>query len=75
MCQVWCSSMQGIYSRLQAGQSAMGVCALSYIYIYRSAMRCAKFGVAVLQTCVLNWGSVNLPWIYVHCAIYETYLV
>ena len=20
-------------------------------------------------------GGVNLPWVYVHCAIYETYLV
>ena len=20
-------------------------------------------------------GGVNLPWLYVHCAIYETYLV
>ena len=26
---------------------------------------------------ILNWrrGGVNLPWVYVHCAIYETYLV
>ena len=50
------------------------MCIVLYIYIYRSAMRCAKFGVEVLQTSMLNWG-VNLPWVYVHCAIYETYLV
>ena len=37
-------------------------------------MRCAKGGVAVLQASMLNWG-VNLPWIYVHCTISETYLV
>ena len=37
-------------------------------------MRCAKFGVAVLQASILNWG-VSLPWVFVHCAIYETYLV
>ena len=42
--------------------------------IYRSAMRYAKFGVAVLQASMLDWG-VSLPWIYVHCAISETYLV
>ena len=35
-------------------------------------MRCAKFGVEVLQTSMLNWG-INLPWVYVHCAIYETF--
>ena len=50
MCQVWCSSIAGIY------------------------MRCAKFGVVVLQASILNWG-VSLPWIFVHCAIYETYVV
>ena len=40
------------------------------LYIYRSA----KFGVAVLQASMLNWG-VSLPWVFVHCAIFETYLV
>ena len=37
-------------------------------------MRCAKFGVAVFKTSMLEWG-VNLPWVYLHCAIYATYLV
>ena len=37
-------------------------------------MRCAKFCVAVLQASILNWG-VSLPWVFVHCAIYETYVV
>ena len=37
-------------------------------------MRCAKFGVAVLQASLFN-GGVSLPWVFVHCAIYETYLV
>ena len=40
----------------------------------RSAMRCAKCGVAVLKASMLDWG-VNLPWVYVHCSIYETYQV
>ena len=37
-------------------------------------MRCAKFGVAVLQASILNWG-VSLPWVFGHCAICETYVV
>ena len=53
------------------GKSDIGILCI-VLYIYRSAMRCAKFGVEVLQTSMLNWG-VNLPWVYVHCAIYETF--
>ena len=37
-------------------------------------MRCAKCGIVVLQPSMLDWG-VNLPWIYMHCTISETYLV
>ena len=32
----------------------------------------------VFQRSMLNWrrwGGVNLPWLYVHCAIYETDLM
>ena len=29
----WCSGIQGIYAQLMGGQSAMGICALFYIYI------------------------------------------
>ena len=49
------------------GQSAMGIYALFYIYIYR----CAKFGIAVFKASMLDWGvGFNLPWVYVHCSIY-----
>ena len=41
----------------------------------RSGMRCAKCGAAVLKASMLDLRGVNLPWVYVHCAIYETYLV
>ena len=34
MCQVWCTSIQGIYAQL-GSQSAMGIYALCYIYIKR----------------------------------------
>ena len=50
----------------------MGICAL--FYIYRSAMRCARFDVLVLQASMLDWG-VSLPWVFVHCAISKTYEV
>ena len=52
------------------GQSAMGICALRYIW--------NLFGVMVFQRSMLDWRrgrGFNLPWVYVHCAIYETYLV
>ena len=45
------------------------------LYIYRSTLRCAKHGVTVLQASLLKWGGICLPWVFVHCAIYETYLV
>ena len=49
------------------GQSAMGICALCYIS--------NLFGVMVCHRTMLAWrrGWVNLPWIYVHCAIYATF--
>ena len=85
------------------GQSAMGICALCYIYIYI----CNINGVLVFKRAMLNWRrrwgqsamgicalcyicqvlcsgiqgiyaqlqGGNLPWVYVHCAIYETHLV
>ena len=34
ICQVWCSGIQGMYAQLMEGSSAMGICALFYIYIY-----------------------------------------
>ena len=48
MCQVWCSSIQGMYAQLQGGQSAMGICALFYIY------RSAKFGIVVFKASMLD---------------------
>ena len=64
MCQVWCSGIQGIYAPLgDGGQSALGIYTLFCIY------RSAKFGVAVFKVSVLDWG-INLPWVYMHCAIY-----
>ena len=47
------------------------MCIVLYIYIERSAIRCAKFGVVIFKASLLNWRrGVNLPWVYVHCSIY-----
>ena len=70
---IWCNEFPEIYAQLEegvGGQSAMGICALCYIW--------NVFGVMVFQRSMLDWRrgrGVNLPWVYVHCAIYETYLV
>ena len=40
------------------------------IYIYRSTMRCVKFGIAVFKASMLNWRGVNLPYVDLHCSIY-----
>ena len=40
--------------------------------IYRSAIRCAKFGVAVLKTSMLNWGGQSAMSIYALFYIYRS---
>ena len=66
MCQVWCSSIQGIYARVTEGQSAMGIYALFYIY------RSAKFGVMVFKASMLDWpgGSICHGYICIGLYIY-----
>ena len=56
MCQVWCSSIQGIYARLTRGVHLPWVY-VNCLYIERSAMRCTKFGVVVFKASVFNCGS------------------
>ena len=64
--QVWCSSMQGIYAQLTgSSQSAMHVCALCYIFSI-CPVWCNSMQGMYAQ---LTGGVVNLPCIYVHCAI------
>ena len=69
--------------RRRWAQSAMGVCALCCIYIYmkliwcndfaeiyaRSAMRCAKCGVAVLKASMLSGGFQSAMGICALCYI------
>ena len=66
-----CNGFPEIYAQLEeGGQSTMGICAFWYIW--------NSFGVVVFQRSMLNWRrehEVNLPWVYVHSAIYETYFM
>ena len=50
------------------GQSAMGICALHNIYM--KLIWCNGF-----PDIYARLEGVHLLWVYVHCAIYETYLV
>ena len=65
MCQVWCSSIQGISVQL-GGQSAMGIYELFYTY------RSAKFGVVVFKASMLDWlGGQSAMGI---CALFYIYI-
>ena len=50
-------------------QSDIGICPL--FFIYRSAMRCAKFGVSVLKASMLNW-AVSICHGYMCIVLYMT---
>ena len=52
MCQVWCSSIQGVNAQLTGGSICHGY--MHCLYIERSAMRCAKFGVVVFNASMLD---------------------
>ena len=54
--------------------------------LHRLLVDCRGVHAAIYETYVVYWfsrdlcslgggGGVNLPWVYVHCVIYETYLV
>ena len=42
----------------------------TYTYIYISAIRCAKFGVAVFKASMLNWGAIGYGYICIVLYIY-----
>ena len=65
---MWCNGFAEIYARLEeGGQSNIGKCPL--FHIYRSAMRCAKFGVAVLKASMLSRGCQSAMGICALCYI------
>ena len=69
--QVWCSSSQGIYAQLTG---AVGSICHGYICIVL-CMKCIWCNGFPEIHAQLTGGGVNLPWVYMHCAMYETYLV
>ena len=40
------------------------------MYIYRSAMRCAKFGVVVFKASILNWQGGSICYGYMCIVLY-----
>ena len=45
-----------IYAQLEGVNCHRYMYIILYIYIYRSAMRCAKFGIAILKASMLDLG-------------------
>ena len=52
---------------IKGGPSALGICPFCYMF--------NVFGVVVLHGSMVNCRGGQLPWVYVHCAIFETDLV
>ena len=68
---IWCHGFAEIYVLLEGGQSAIGICALFYIYRYRSSMRCANFGVAVFKASMVDCRGQSAMGI---CALFYIYI-
>ena len=66
MCQVWCSSIQGIYARLLGASICHGYMC---IVLYMKPIWCNGF--AENYASFKEGDGVNLPWVDVYCAIYE----
>ena len=69
---IWFSCFPEIYAQFWRrgwDQSAMGICAFCYTW--------KLFDVVIFPKSMLNWrrGGINVPWLYVHSAIYKTYVV
>ena len=69
MYQVCCSSIQGIYAQLQGGSICHGHICID-LYICRSAIRCAKFGVAVFKASMVNCKGGSICHGYISIVLY-----
>ena len=70
---MWCNGFPDTYARLEegVGQSAM-------VYVHCAIYICETYLVSWFSKdlCLIGGGGgINLPWIYVHCTIYETDVV
>ena len=83
----WCNGFMEIYAQLEegGGGSIFHNYMCIVLYIYRSAMKCAMFGVAVLKASMLNWGVsichgymcniyiyIYILYIYIYIYIYRS---
>ena len=71
---IWCNGFPEIYARLEEGVGS--IChryMCTVLYIYMKLMWCNGF--PKIYAGLEEGGWVNLPWVYVHSAIYETDLV
>ena len=69
---ICCSGFPEIYAQLKEGVESVCHGYMS-ILLYMKLIWCSGF-----QRSMLNWrtgGGVSLPWVYVHSAIYESYVV
>ena len=68
---IWCNGFPEIYVQLEEGLGSICHGCMS-IVLSMKLFWCNGFAYIYAQ---LEEGWVNLPWVYVHCAINETYLV
>ena len=65
---IWCNGIPDIHCQL-GGRCILSICAFCDMY--------TLFGITLFHRCVVNWslGRVDISSVYVHDAIYESYLV
>ena len=69
---LWCSGIAYIYCALEEGVES--IChGYMCIVLYMKLIWCNGFPADLCS--IGGGGGVNLPWVDVHCAIYETYVV
>ena len=65
---IWCNCIEEIYAKLDRLSICHGYMTM---LLYKKPIWCNDIPKIYAQ---LEWG-VNLSWLYVHAALYETYLV
>ena len=77
---IWCNGLPEIHAQLEGVHqpnifSVMVFHGSIVNWRRRDSLSWQLLGVMVFQRSILNWLGVDLPYVYVHCAICETYLV
>ena len=69
---IWCSAFPEIYAQLQEGLGSM---CHKYMWILLCMILIWCSGFPEIYAQLEDGGGVSLPWVYVHSAIYKTFLV